>query len=132
MYHEAYLLLAAGGIEGHGNGPDAKGAEVGVEILHGILREYPDVLLHLHSQVEQGVRHLFHYCRKIVPCHRPPVQASEVTEGECGLGAVFLGLLVDKHRKMTICLHSLQFNSANIVKAEDKAKQKTKFFCFLC
>ena len=62
VYHEAYLLLAAGGIEGHGNGPDAKGTEVGVEILHGILREYPDVLLHLHSQVEQGVRHLFHYC----------------------------------------------------------------------
>ena len=35
--HETDLLLAACGIERHGDGPDAKGAKIGVDILHGVL-----------------------------------------------------------------------------------------------
>ena len=48
VYHELYLLLRAGGIEGYGDGPYAPGAKVGEEVLHGVLREHAQVLLHPH------------------------------------------------------------------------------------
>ena len=58
VHHKLYLLLRRGGIERDGDSADAPGTEVALKVLHRILREDTDVLLRLHAEVEQGVRHL--------------------------------------------------------------------------
>ena len=65
--HEPYLLLAAGGIERHGNGSYAKRAKVDIKVLHGILREHADIFLHLHAKIEHGVGNLSDIVGELVP-----------------------------------------------------------------
>ena len=61
VYHELYLLLAACGIERYCHGTHAPRSEVAENILHGVLREYSDVLLRFDTEVEQCVGHDFHF-----------------------------------------------------------------------
>ena len=67
VYHKLYLLLRTGGIERNGDGTDAPGSEIALNILCGILREDTDVLLHLHTKVQQGIRRLLDRLRHRVP-----------------------------------------------------------------
>ena len=59
-YHKLYLLLTACGIKGHSNRPHAKGAEVGIQVVHGVLTEDTDVFLRFHTKIKQGVGHELH------------------------------------------------------------------------
>ena len=60
VHNKLHLLLTTGCIERHSNGANAIRAEVGIEILQTILREYGDILLRFHTQVEQSIAHLLH------------------------------------------------------------------------
>ena len=95
VYHILYLLLAAGGIEGHADGPYAERSEVGVEILEGVLREHADVLLYLDADVQQGVRHMSHLTREFFPRHRLPLRVAKVTVNKYALVSILLCLFVD-------------------------------------
>ena len=59
-YHKLYLLLTARGIEGHSDRPHAESAEVSIQVVHGILTENADVLLHFHTKIQQGVGNELH------------------------------------------------------------------------
>ena len=65
--HKLDLLLRAGSIERDGNSTNAPSTEVALDILYRILRENTNVLLYLHAQVQQGIRHLFNGLRHLVP-----------------------------------------------------------------
>ena len=65
--HVLNLLLGTGGIERHRDCTNAKGAEVGEEILHRVLREDAHVLLHLNAQVEHGITDLANLLRELIP-----------------------------------------------------------------
>ena len=105
--HILYLLFAARGIKRHRNRPHAIGAEVGVEILYTVLREHGDMVLRLHTQIEQGIAHLLDSERELVPRHVFPFQTAEAAKRECCSVAIFFCLFVNKHRKVASCLHSL-------------------------
>ena len=106
VQHKLYLLLRRGGIERDGDGANAPGAEVAEKVLRRILRKNPHVILHLHAEVEQGVRHLLHRRRELVPRIRFPLSAAEVLVDEHFAVTVGLGLLVNKHGQMAVILHS--------------------------
>ena len=65
--HKPYLLLAAGGIEGHRDRPDAKSTKVSIKILHGILGEHTYVLLHTHTYIKKCIGDLLHHSGEILP-----------------------------------------------------------------
>ena len=65
--HKLDLLLRAGSIERDGYCTNAPGTEVAFDILYRILRENTNVLLYLHTQVQQGIRHLLNGLRHLVP-----------------------------------------------------------------
>ena|SRR5574344_1709502 len=50
-----YLLFTACGIERDSDSSHSVSAEIGEDILHGILREHAYVLLNLHSEIEQSI-----------------------------------------------------------------------------
>ena len=99
------LLFARRSVNRNRHRTNAVGTEVGVEILDTILGEHGDVLLRLQSEVQQGVRHLFHTQRKLIPRHGFPLGRTEHFEVQHWLCAVLLRLLVNQRRKMAIVLH---------------------------
>ena len=104
-HHELYLLLRRRGIERYRHRTDAPGTEVAEEVLHRVLREHTDVLLHLHSEVQQGIRHLPDFVGELVPRNRFPFLTAEVLIDKHLAVAVVLCLVVNQARQMTVCLH---------------------------
>ena len=90
-----YLLLAVSGIEGDAHGTHAIGTEVGVEILHAVLREYGYIFLRLHAQIKESITHLLNSQRKLVPRDGLPLVVTKILEGEGRTPAVLLGKIMD-------------------------------------
>ena len=67
------LCGRAGGIEGDGDGPVSIGAEVHVKAFGFVLREDADVFLNFHTQRQQGIGHLAHCLRELVPGDSDPL-----------------------------------------------------------
>ena len=51
---------AAGGIERHRGYPDTVRTEVGVQIMHTVLREDSDFVKRFSPKIQEGIAHLFH------------------------------------------------------------------------
>ena len=105
--HVLHLLLTTGGIKRNGNSTNAICAKIGVKILHRVLREHTNILLYSDTQIEQCIRHNLHHSRKVIPRSRLPLQASKVAIVQCDFLSIFLCLLMNEHRHMTIVLHRL-------------------------
>ena len=58
--HILNLLLAAVGIERHRGNPDTIRTEVGVQIMHTVLREDSDFVKRFSPKIQEGIAHLFH------------------------------------------------------------------------
>ena len=99
--HELYLLLGGGGIEGDGDGTNAPGAKVGEEVLHGVLGEDAEVLLHTHAEVQQGVGHLIDSGGELTPRHGLPAAVTKVAVDKLLAVAITGGLVVDELGQMT-------------------------------
>ena len=97
VYHKLYLLLAARGIEWDGDSPNAPRSEVAIEILRTVVGEDADILLHLHTEVEQCVRRLLDGGRQLVPRQRLPLGAAKVLVDYLLTIAILLGLLVHQN-----------------------------------
>ena len=95
--HKLNLLLGTGGIEGDGYRTDAPCAKVAEEILDGILGEDTDILLHLHPEVQQGVRYLLDRCRELVPGIRLPRCAPKIPIYEHFAITVLFRLIVNQY-----------------------------------
>ena len=65
--HKLYLLLRTGSIERNGHRTDAPSSEVALDILYRVLREDADVLLYLHTKVQQGIADLIDGLRHLIP-----------------------------------------------------------------
>ena len=91
------LLFTTGGIKRYGNGTDTESAEIGIEIMHGILRKHTDVFLNTHSHVQQGITHLLDTFGELVPRNLLPFQTTELSIVQYCFLSVFLCLLMDEH-----------------------------------
>ena len=58
--HILNLLLAAVGIEWHSSNSDTVRTEVGVQIMHTVLREDSDFVKRFSPKIQEGIAHLFH------------------------------------------------------------------------
>ena len=58
--HILNLLLAAVGIERHRGNSDTVCTEVGVQIMHTVLREDSDFVKRFSPKIQEGIAHLFH------------------------------------------------------------------------
>ena len=58
--HILNLLLAAVGIERHRGNSDTIRTEVGVQIMHTVLREDSDFVKRFSPKIQEGIAHLFH------------------------------------------------------------------------
>ena len=65
--HILHLRLAAGGIEGDGNGTDSIGTEVHIHTLRHILREDSHILLNANAQFHHGAADLVNIIREGIP-----------------------------------------------------------------
>ena len=72
-HHVLHLHLTAGSIEGDGDSPDGIRAEIHIQAFGLVLREYHNVLLHPHTQLQQRVAHLLHPQRELVPGYVVPL-----------------------------------------------------------
>ena len=103
--HELYLLFRTGGIERDGGGTDAPRAEVGKQILHGVLREDAHVLLRRNAHVKQGKRHGPYLFSKLIPGVRFPFLVAEVLIDERLTLAILFGKVAYEGAQMTVNLH---------------------------
>ena len=58
--HILNLLLAAVGIERHRGNSDTVRTEIGVQIMHTVLREDSDFVKRFSPKIQEGIAHLFH------------------------------------------------------------------------
>ena len=97
VHHKLNLLFRTGGIERDGHGTDTPGAEVALDILHRIIGENTDILLHLHAEIQQGIRHLFDGLRHLIPGQRFPFLSTEILIDQHLAIAILLCLFVHQH-----------------------------------
>ena len=56
--HELNLLLGTRGVERNGDGTNAPGGKVALDVLHGVLGKDSNILLWFDTDVQHGIRHL--------------------------------------------------------------------------
>ena len=91
------LLLTTGGIKWYSNGTDTESAEVGIEIMYGVLRKHANVFLNPHTHVQQGITHLLDTFGELVPRNLLPFQTTKLSIVQHCFLPVFLCLLMDEH-----------------------------------
>lgn len=99
--HVLYLALGTGCIKRNGHNPNSVRSKICIEILDAVLREHRYLLLGLNAKIQQGIAHLLHAQRKLIPGNSLPFQTSKTTESQNGARAILLSLLMDEHREMT-------------------------------
>lgn len=108
VYYILYLLLTAGSIERDGNDPNAIRTEIRIQILQAVLRKHTDFFLWFNPEVNQGVRHLFHARRKLLPRNGFPLQTAKAAEGQRITRTILLRLFMNQHGEVTSCLHEIE------------------------
>lgn len=99
--HVLYLALGTGCIKRNGHNPNSVRSKICIEILDAVLRKHRYLLLGLNAKIQQGIAHLLHAQRKLIPGNCLPFQTSKTTESQNGARAILLSLLMDEHREMT-------------------------------